>query len=294
MRAARKIGFTAVGVAALLLAGPGLASAGGNAPGTHHSYAPSSASPRHRLVLTHPVRAFETHPLARGTKLGTTESNNWSGYAAYGDHFRYVKATYTIPSLNCAVSPDGSFDSEWIGLDGYTTNTVEQVGDYATCSGGTPYYYAFYEMYPLGSVAYSGVSPGDSVTVSVYYSNSQWRLEFYDNTEQSGFTQYESCPSGSTCENANAEVISEVPNGGPPSAELADYGIVGFTQIGITDYAGHHDNFFSAYWKHDEIFEYDLSNGDLMQAPGALEGSESGSGGGWGNQAFTDTAVSSG
>jgi hypothetical protein len=31
--------------------------------------------------------------------------------------------------------------------------------------------------------------------------------------------------------------------------------------------------------------------GNLMQAPSKLEGTSSGSGGGWGNQAFTITAI---
>jgi hypothetical protein len=239
----------------------------------------------------------QRHPQGGGTKFSTVQLNNWSGFATYGDHFRFVSATYSIPSLNCAVSPDGSFDSQWVGLDGYTSATVEQVGTYAQCSGGTPSYFAFYEMYPSGSgaVSFSGVSPGDSISVNVFYSSSasKWNLTLRDNTTPglNGISQSLSCPSGSTCRNANAEVISEVPDGGPPAASLGDYGIVGFTQIAITDTSGHHYNFFSPYWKNDKIFEVNLANNDLMQAPSKLEGSQSGLGGGSGNQAFTDTAI---
>jgi len=292
VKSTRKIWLAIIAAAPLIAATPGLASAAGGAPSAaHHNYAPAAGSLRHTLPLAHPAHPFRTHPLQRGTKFNTVKSNDWSGFATYGDHFRYVSATYTIPSLNCAVSPDGSFDSQWVGLDGYTSSTVEQVGNYAVCSGGTPSYFAFYEMYPSGSVASTGVNPGDSITAAVFYNGSQWVLTLTDNTNGGGFSVTLSCPSGSTCRNASAEIVSEVPNGGPPSAELGDYGIVGFTQIGITDTAGHRYNIFSPKWKNDKINEFDLSNGHLMQAPSKLEGTASGTGGGWGNQAFTDTAI---
>ena len=296
MKATKKIWLPIIAAVPLIVAVPGLASAAGGAapPPTHHRYAPASGSLRHTLPLAHPAHPFRTHPMQRGPRFNVVKSNNWAGFATYGDHFRFVSATYTIPSLNCSISPDGSLDSEWVGLDGYTTNTVEQTGTFAECSGGTPSYFAFYEMYPLPSVAFSGVGPGDSITVSVGSNGSQWILSFVDNTNSAnGFTVTQTCPSGSTCRNANAEIISETPNGGPPSASLADYGIVGFTHIAITDTAGHHFNILSPDWKNDKISEYNLSvsNGDLMQAPSKLEGGVSGSGGGAGNQAFTVTAI---
>lgn len=232
--------------------------------------------------------------MQRGPRFNLVKSDNWAGFATYGDHFRFVSTTYTIPSLNCSISPDGSFDSQWAGLDGYTSNTVEQAGTFAECSGGTPSYFAFYEMFPSPAVTFSGVSPGDSISVSVFFTGSQWQLSLVDNTNgTNGFSATLPCPSGSTCRNANAEIISEVPNGGPPSTSLADYGIVGFTHIAITDTAAHHFNIFSPNWKNDKISEYNLSvpNGNLMQATSKLEGSVSGSGGGPGNQAFTVTAV---
>jgi peptidase A4-like protein len=295
MKATKKVWLAIMGSAALTVTVPGLASAAGGAPlGTHHSYAPAPASLRHTLPLAHPAHPFRTHPLQRGdTKFNLVKSNNWSGFATYGDHFRFVSSTYTIPSLNCGVSPDQSFDSEWVGLDGYTSNTVEQAGTFAECSGGTPSYFAFYEMFPEPSVAFSDVGPGDSITAKVFFNGSQWELDLLDNTTGAGFSVTQSCPSGSTCRNRNAEIISETPNGGPPTTSLADYGIVGFTQIAITDTAAHHFNILSPDWSNDKISEVNVANGDLMQAPSKLEGTASGTGGGAGNQAFTVTAVAS-
>jgi peptidase A4-like protein len=291
MKARKKVWLAITGAAALTVAVPGLASAAGGPSATHHSYASASGALRHTLPLAHPAHAFRTHPLQHGAKFNTVKSNNWAGFATYGDRFRFVSSTYTIPSINCGVSPDGSFDSQWVGLDGYTSSTVEQAGTYAVCSGGTPSYFAFYEMFPAPSVAFSDVSPGDSITASVYFNGSKWRLSLVDNTTGAGFSVNQSCPSGSICRNRNAEIISEVPNGGPPNASLADYGIAGFTQIGITDTAAHRYNIFSPHWSNDKINEVNLANNDLMQAPSKLEGTASGTGGGWGNQAFTVTAV---
>jgi hypothetical protein len=295
----RKIWLGILSAVALIIAVPGLAIAGGTHSAAGHNYvSPSAVSSHHALAVAHPVHPFHTHPFQAhpqrsATRFSTVNSNNWSGFATYGDHFRFVSATYSIPSVNCAVSPGGSFDTQWVGLDGYTTRTVEQIGTYAQCSGGAPSYFAFYEMYPDAAVQMVAVHPGDSITASVYYSGSSktWNLTLRDNTEpQLSVSQSQSCPSGSICSNANAEVISEVPNGGPPTASLADYGIVGFTQIGITDYSAHHYNLFSPYWKNDKIFEVNSANNHLMQSPSKLEGGASGSGGGYGNQAFTDTA----
>ena len=304
MKSRKKMWLAIIGAASLIVATPGLAMAARGAPSAaHHSYAPAAAgSLRHTLPLAHPAHPFRTHPVRRGgthssqrgTKFSTVSSANWSGFATYGNHFRYVSSTYTIPSLNCSISPDGSLDSQWVGLDGYGSRTVEQTGTYAQCSGGTPDYFAFYEMYPLDAVDFTGVNPGDSITSTVYYNGSKWELTLVDNTNGGLLAETESCPSGSTCHNASAEIVSEVPNGGPPAAELADYGIVGFTHIGITDTTGHRYNILSPRWKNDKINEVDVSNNNHpMQAPSKLEGTATGTGGGWGNQAFTDTALAS-
>jgi peptidase A4-like protein len=292
MQATKKVWLVIIGAAAVTVAVPGLAGATAAAPaGTPHSYARAPAAVRHTLPLAHPAHAFRTHPLQRGTRFTTVKSNNWSGFATYGDHFRFVSTTYTIPSLNCGISPDPSYASQWAGLDGYTSATVEQAGTYAVCQGGAPAYFAFYEMFPADAVSFSDVSPGDSITVSVFFTGSRWELSLADNTTGAGFDVTQPCPPGSTCRNRNAEIISEVPGGGPPNASLADYGVVGFTHIAITSTAGHRYNIFSPDWSNDKISEVDLANGNPMQAPSKLEGTATGTGGGWGNQAFTITAI---
>src|SRR4029453_4296270 len=92
-------------------------------------------------------------------------STNWSGYAVTGSRFTSVSASGTQPTANCSGTAYSSF---WVGLDGDTSNTVEQTGTDADCSGSTPQYYAWYEMYPKFPVNLKGtVRPGDHLSASV-------------------------------------------------------------------------------------------------------------------------------
>ena len=58
-----------------------------------------------------------------------------------------------------------------MGIDGYQSSTVEQVGTEADISGGKTTYYAWYEMYPGAPVTISSITvkPGDTVSASVNY-----------------------------------------------------------------------------------------------------------------------------
>src|SRR5579859_2441861 len=116
--------------------------------------APASAAPAHRVTPNHKVD--------HGT------SSNWSGYAVSGaGPYRSVSSSWTQPAVDCTRTPEG-WSAFWVGLDGDTTNTVEQTGTEADCSSGKPVYYAWYEMYPKFPVNFTNtVSPGDSFSASV-------------------------------------------------------------------------------------------------------------------------------
>ena len=59
-------------------------------------------------------------------------STNWSGYAntSTTTQFTDVKGTWTQPSATCS-SGQTAYSSFWVGIDGDTTNTVEQAADRA-------------------------------------------------------------------------------------------------------------------------------------------------------------------
>ena len=55
-----------------------------------------------------------------------TVSANWSGYAAAGRAFRSVSASWTQPAARCRHG--AAYASFWVGLDGYRSRSVEQIG----------------------------------------------------------------------------------------------------------------------------------------------------------------------
>jgi Peptidase A4 family len=141
-----------------------------------------------------------------------TVAENWSGYAATSTtSFTYVHSTFVQPTIHCTSGKPDLWTSNWVGLDGFDNQTVEQDGTFSHCGGAkntTPIYQAWYEMYPKGSVNVFKVSPGDIIDASVSYTNSQFVLTISDlTTGQSGSTTA-ACTS---CARASAEWIIERP-----------------------------------------------------------------------------------
>ncbi|MEV7393203.1 G1 family glutamic endopeptidase [Streptomyces sp. NPDC091215] len=103
-------------------------------------------------------------------------SANWSGYVAVGAHY-LVQATWVVPAVSC--TSGSQYSSVWVGLDGYNSSTVEQIGTEADCSNGTPVYYAWYQFYPDQRHTLSDpVHAGDKLTAFSAYSGAV--LDYYD------------------------------------------------------------------------------------------------------------------
>lgn len=217
--------LTPASVAALALlplaAGAALpvATASAAAPGAATA---RTQAPMHRVGGAHgSTPFFISHG---GGVKHTTTSTNWSGYAASGSTYTSVSTTFTQPSVNCSAG-DG-YSSFWVGLDGYSSSSVEQTGTEADCSGGVASYSAWYEMYPAYPVTYSNtVRPGDKITETVSYASGKYTLTLKDSTR--GWTKT-TTKSQSGLARSSAEVIVEAPysNGVLP---LADFGKAGFS-----------------------------------------------------------------
>jgi len=114
-----------------------------------------------------------------------TVSVNWSGYAVQSSKkFNYVHATFVQPAVKCG-GQKYQLTSNWVGIDGYNDQTVEQDGTSVQCSGPdhmTPIYKAWYEMFPGPSANVFNVSPGDIIDISVKYTNSKFTLTETDLT----------------------------------------------------------------------------------------------------------------
>lgn len=98
---------------------------------------------------------------------------NWSGYAkeaAPNTKFDYVSSEFTQPAVNCSSGQKFVNTSNWVGLDGFENDTVEQDGTAAYCAGPgnhTAKYYAWIELFPLPEVIAFGVTPGDVISAVV-------------------------------------------------------------------------------------------------------------------------------
>src|ERR1700758_2409666 len=73
---------------------------------------------------------------------GTVESENWSGYAVTGSAFTSAHGSWTVPAVNCSQTPN-TYSSFWVGIDGYSSSTVEQTGTDSDCSGSSARYDAW-------------------------------------------------------------------------------------------------------------------------------------------------------
>src|SRR6202012_327424 len=106
------------------------------------------------LIRAHGSTATAT----RGVRNGSTTSTNWSGYVLTGGSgaFTSVSSSWTEPAASC--SSGTQYAAFWVGLDGYNSDSVEQTGSDSDCSGGTPDYYGWYEMYPADPVYFT--NPG--------------------------------------------------------------------------------------------------------------------------------------
>jgi hypothetical protein len=81
-----------------------------------------------------------------------------------------VNSSWVEPAALCTAAGEAAF---WVGLDGADDGTVEQTGTTADCFGGTPVYFAWYELFPAAPIEYSDtVAPGDNMSASVTYTGS--------------------------------------------------------------------------------------------------------------------------
>jgi len=223
---------------------------------------------QYRALFTNAVGAVATG--AAALTLTPQTSSNWSGYVASGGTFSAVSGAWTVPSVSCSSSPTSSAD--WVGIDGETSNTVEQDGTESDCSGGNASYDAWYELFPANEVKLSTSSyhvyPGDSMTASVSVSGHVWTLVVSDSTE--GWRSDTQVTLSSTVPaQSSAEWIAERPEIGSSLQSLANFGTVAFTAASATDAttSGPISAFTFA-----PVEMIGSSPGDLLAQPSELDG----------------------
>lgn len=183
------------------------------------------------------VKTEETcsHPHIPGPRssrvpAGQVTSTNWSGYAAATNlshpkknSVSAVSGSWIVPK----VLPTGTngYSSIWVGIDGYNSPTVEQIGTEHDFINGAQQNYAWFEMYPGGSYLIGGfpLNIGDVISASVVYSgNNTFTMKLINDTQKVSYTIPTSYTKSSVALRESAEWIVEAPylNGILPLADF--------------------------------------------------------------------------
>ena len=184
------------------------------------------------------VESGRAAPTTVGAMFHTTSnSTNWAGYAvsASTGSVSFVNGSWIVPSIVGKCPKAAQYSSFWVGIDGYSSSTVEQTGTDSDCSHGAATYYAWYEFYPKGSVLIKSLTihAGDAIVASVSYSTTtaKFTTSIADVTAGTSFT------TSSAVKNAarsSAEWIAEAPSSFSGVLPLANFGTVEFG----ADYTG--------------------------------------------------------
>jgi hypothetical protein len=148
-------------------------------------------------------------------------SGNWSGYADLSETYTEVSGNWSEPTGSCTSTT--SLAAFWVGIDGFSSGSVEQDGTLIECVSGRAFYYSWWEMYPTNAIQVVGesVSPGDSISASVTRSGTSYTLKVTDSTHSANsFTKTERC---SSCANSSAEWIAEAPSGSSGVEPLTNF-----------------------------------------------------------------------
>jgi len=173
----------------------------------------SSPNPQNSTTQTKRPRFHAVNRMVReDTSNATSESLNWSGYAATGSGFTKATGSWVVPTATC--SSGDQYGSFWVGIDGYDSDTVEQIGTNTNCSGSTPVYQAWYEfccIEPEIIIPSLTITPGDVIQAAVSYNGTEFTLTIKDVTSGKA---YKKTGNISGAERASAEWIAEAPSSG--------------------------------------------------------------------------------
>lgn len=175
MRASRSraaVGVLSIGLVLATLLATLLVASAGIPPAHGVSLGPSSLAAPPGGGHGHPGSSF-TCPSITGADTSVC-STNWAGYAdATSSGVTYVSGSWTVPALSCP-KHGTTYVAIWVGIDGYSSSTVEQTGVLGVCNHGVATYSAWYEFYPNPMVTISSLSvaPGSTVVAGVSMSGS--------------------------------------------------------------------------------------------------------------------------
>ena len=194
----------------------------------------SSASATALIILSF-LMAASAMPIPQLTLAprqhdGSFTSTNWSGYAVTGSSGSVsdAKGSWIVPAIQGACPGTNQYSSFWVGIDGFSSGTVEQTGTDSDCQGGTPTYYAWFEFFPHPLFIINGltVTPGDHISADASFNGRSFTVTITDTTTGASFSTSSKV---SRAQRSSAEWIAEAPSSSGGVLPLADFGTVNFS-----------------------------------------------------------------
>ncbi|HSW85903.1 MAG TPA: G1 family glutamic endopeptidase [Rhabdochlamydiaceae bacterium] len=166
-----------------------------------------------------PIDRSKIHPKEA---FGQAVSSNWSGYVSSSNFQQpvpgsvsYAAGDWIVPTLSS--TPDDSYCAIWVGIDGYSDGTVEQLGTSHNWISGAQQNYAWFEMYPNGSFEINGFpcDNGDEISVRIgYKGNDYFKMVMFNHTKGVFTTIPASYTTSSGTVRNSAEWVVEAPFSG--------------------------------------------------------------------------------
>jgi hypothetical protein len=171
-----------------------------------------------------PIDREKIHPKTETTETAIAEntskafsSNNWSGYASTSTtgapgSVTYAAGSWIVPTI--IASTDATFCSIWVGIDGFNSPTVQQIGTAHNWENDAQNNYAWFEMYPLGAYIINGfpVDRGDMMSARVgYKGGDQFKLVIMNHTKGVATTVPMAYTTAANTLRVSAEWVVEAP-----------------------------------------------------------------------------------
>ncbi len=214
-------------------------------------------------------------PLKPLIRIREDTSLNWSGYAVATNlitpqtgSVKNVSGSWVVPKLKSVKG--NAYSSIWVGIDGFSSNTVEQIGTEQDWVNGEQISYAWFEMYPRNSfeIVNFPCSPGQKISAEVIYKgNGVFQLTIYNATREVYFQVPTSYTKVSGAKRNSAEWIVEAPSTNTV-LPLSNFGTVQFTNCSTT-VNGITGAINNGHWKHDPL-TMETSGGIVKAQPSAL------------------------
>ncbi len=170
----------------------------------------------------------------------SSNSTNWSGYAVTGSSgsVSNAKGSWIVPAIRGTCTSTNQFSSFWVGIDGFSSGTVEQTGTDSDCQNGSPTYFAWFEPHPSFIISGLSISPGDHISAQASFNGRSFVVSISDTTTGASFSTSAKVRGA---QRSSAEWIAEAPSSSGGILPLADFGTVSYgtdnTGIAMTCYA---------------------------------------------------------